>query len=110
MANFLAVAIVSVFTQSGAHHRARFHQELAVRTSSRSEIFIMVIVMLVWAFLAFGPGPNLAESFYGNWAVPQTWTFGLLPSLWVWQLCWWFIGMFVLYCAARVFCVRKEDA
>ena len=97
--NVAAVLLVSIFTRSGAEqaHRDRLHDEFAARWPvdfgghvGRGATWSLT---LIWAFLALGPGAILGNTFFsqpifteGNAAVG-------LPSLWVWQIFFWLIGV-----------------
>ncbi|MGI9373636.1 MAG: hypothetical protein ACR2OJ_14180 [Hyphomicrobiales bacterium] len=108
--NFSAVIIVSLFTQAGVEHRAQFHRELRAHTSLIGKSAIVLCVIIVWSIFAFGPAAFLGENAFGKAGAPESWLHGLAPPLWVWQLCWWLIGMIVLYWAANRFGMRAERA
>ncbi|HWA41615.1 MAG TPA: hypothetical protein VHA10_00270 [Hypericibacter adhaerens] len=101
--NVAACLLVSLFTRGGEErdHRQRLHDEFeagqraepggrAIRTARWS-------LTLIWAFLALGPGAILGNSFFsrpiftgGNVALG-------MPSLLVWQIFFWLIGVLILW-------------
>ena len=93
---------VSAFTQprdaAALEHRNRFHDFLAQYTRLdetkkkwKTPVWILTIV---WFLCAIGPFAVL-----GNEADPDKWGFGI-PSLWVWQIVWWIVGVVMMYLLA----------
>ena len=54
------------------------------------------IVTIVWIFFALGPGSLLGNNFFGKPKSVESWSFGM-PSLWVWQIIFWIIGVFIVW-------------
>ena len=54
------------------------------------------IVTVVWMFFAVGPGLVLGNDFFGRPKSVESWSFGM-PSLWVWQIIFWIIGVFIVW-------------
>ena len=54
------------------------------------------IVTIVWIFFAVGPGSLLGNNFFGIPQSVESWSFGM-PSLWVWQIIFWIIGVFIVW-------------
>ena len=54
------------------------------------------IVTIVWIFFAIGPGSLLGNNFFGRPQSVESWSFGM-PSLWVWQIIFWIIGVFIVW-------------
>ena len=54
------------------------------------------IITIVWIFFAVGPGSLLGNNFFGKPQSVESWSFGM-PSLWVWQIIFWIIGVFIVW-------------
>ena len=54
----------------------------------------MWILTLVWFLFAIGPFAVL-----GNETDPSRWIMGI-PTLWVWQIVWWVVGVVMMYLLA----------
>ena len=102
--NLLICIVGSAMTRDDeAHrHRMRYHEFLrrhAARSSPAHQRLkvVAVVVVLVWAFFAIGPGAVIGNSFFG---APDAglagWDFGM-PSLWVWHILWWGLGVAMLW-------------
>ena len=97
--NVAAVLLVSIFTRRGAErdHRDRLHGEFAAnwRTDfgSRPARGAKWSLTLIWAFLAIGPGAILGNSFFSQPVFTEGDAALGIPSLWVWQLLFWLIGV-----------------
>lgn len=97
--NVGAVLLVAVFTRSGAERaqRDRLHDEFAaswpVDFGGKTAQSAKWSLTLIWAFFAVGPGAILGNSFFSQ-PVFTTGDAALgVPSLWVWQLFYWLIGV-----------------
>ena len=58
---------------------------------------VSVVVVLVWAFFAVGPGAVIGNSLFG---APDAGLAGRdfgMPSLWVWRILWWGLGVVLLW-------------
>lgn len=97
--NVGAVLLVSIFTSKGEERarRDRLHDEFAARwrtdfggRGARGAIWSLT---LIWAFLALGPGAILGNSFFSRPIFTEGEAALGLPSLWVWQLFFWLIGV-----------------
>lgn len=107
-ANFGAVLLVSIFTRRGPERdrRDRLHDEFAARW--RADFGGAAVrgakwsLTLIWAFLALGPGAILGNEFFGRpMFVGGEAALGV-PSLWVWQILGWLVGVsLVWWIAAR---------
>ena len=107
MAANLAVCIVaSAMTQDEREraHRMLYHEFLRTHAASapgrpRLKTFAVVVV-LVWMFFAIGPGAVIGNYLFGS---PDAglagWDFGT-PSLWVWHILWWALGVVMLWLLA----------
>ena len=97
--NVAAVLLVAIFTRSGGERaqRDRLHDEFAatwaVDFGGKAARNAKWSLTLIWAFFALGPGAILGNSFFSQ-PVFTTGDAALgVPSLWVWQLFFWLIGV-----------------
>ena len=82
---------------SDRNHRQKFHDFLndhmglhPSRTILRSFAYV---IALIWLFFGAGPGQVLGNSFFGSpGAGYEEWILKI-PSLWGYQLIWWFFGI-----------------
>lgn len=97
--NVTAVLLVSIFTKGGAErlHRDRLHDEFGLRwavdfggNAARGAKWSLT---LIWAFFAVGPGAILGNTFFSQPIFTQGEAALGLPSLWVWQILFWLIGV-----------------
>lgn len=97
--NVAAVLLVSIFTKSGAErlHRDRLHDEFAACWQAdfgggmaRGAKWSLT---LIWAFFAVGPGAILGNTFFSQPIFTEGEAALGLPSLWVWQILFWLIGV-----------------
>lgn len=97
--NVAAVLLVSIFTRRGAErdHRDRLHDEFAARWvvdfGGKAARAAKWSLTLIWAFLALGPGAILGNTFFSQPIFTQSDAALGVPSLWVWQLLFWLIGV-----------------
>ena len=105
-ANLLVCIVGSAMTQDDREraHRMRYHEFLRAHATPapgrpRLKTFAVVVV-LVWMFFAIGPGAVLGNYIFGapNDGL-EGWDFGT-PSLWVWQILWWALGVVMLWLLA----------
>lgn len=97
--NAAAVLLVSIFTRGGAErqHRDRLHDEFAARWrtdfGARGARGATWSLTVIWAFLALGPGAILGNTFFSQPVFTEGEAALGIPSLWVWQLLFWLIGV-----------------
>ena len=105
--NVAAVLLVSIFTNSGAErlHRDRLHDEFAAYWQAdfgggmaRGAKWSLT---LIWAFFAVGPGAILGNSFFSQPIFTEGQAALGLPSLWVWQILFWLIGVPLIWWLAN---------
>ena len=100
--NFLSASVISFVTQDvkGTNHRHKFHEFIndykAASMLRRSLKPSAWIITIVWIFFAVGPGLILGNNFFGMPQSVESWSFGM-PSLWVWQIVFWIIGVFIVW-------------
>ncbi len=101
--NVGACLLVSLFTRAGEErdHRQRLHDELEAvqgpepgRRAARTAKWSLT---LIWAFLALGPGAILGNSFFSRPIFTGAEIALGIPSLLVWQVFFWFIGVFIVW-------------
>ena len=97
--NVAAVLLVAIFTRGGAERaqRDRLHDEFAaswaVDFGGKAARNTKWSLTLIWAFFALGPGAILGNSFFSQ-PIFTTGDAALgVPSLWVWQVFFWLIGV-----------------
>jgi solute:Na+ symporter, SSS family len=101
--NLGAVLLVSIFTRRGAQrdHRDRLHAEFTARwktdfggPAARGAKWSL---SLIWAFLAIGPGAILGNIFFSQPIFSSSEAVLGIPSLWVWQMLFWLIGVLLVW-------------
>ena len=101
--NFSAVLLVSISTRQNEERgqRDRLHRGFDVqsagptaRPAARTAKWSLA---LIWAFFAVGPGAVLGNTFFSQ-AIFTTGETALgIPSLWAWQICFWFLGVLLVW-------------
>lgn len=97
--NVVAVLVVSIFTKVGEErlHRDRLHDEFALRWSvdfgGKTARGAKWSLTLIWAFFALGPAAILGNTFFSQPIFTDGDASLGLPSLWVWQILFWLIGV-----------------
>jgi Na+/proline symporter len=94
--------LVSSFTQTrhtdGDRHREESHDFLRQHTSlepaTRRWKKPVWALTVIWFLFAIGPFAVL-----GNESDPAAWSFGI-PTLWIWQVVWWIVGVIMMYLLA----------
>ena len=62
----------------------------------RSLIKIGWIMAVTWFLFAIGPFCVIGNSIFGDPLAPKTWFLGM-PSIWLWQILWWLLGIYMMY-------------
>jgi Na+/proline symporter len=94
--------IVSAITQGNDNkeHKQKFHDFLAetaaVSPSKAGLKPLAWIITIVWFIFAIGPGAVIGNTIFGNPNDATTWMFGM-PSIWAWQIIWWFLGVCMMW-------------
>lgn len=101
--NVAACLLVAIFTRGGAEraHRDRLHdvfyrhhrQDFGGRAARGAKWSLI----LLWAFFALGPGAILGNWFFSQPVFSDGAARLVLPSLWVWQILFWFLGVFIVW-------------
>ena len=100
--NLASALTISFITQDPKEnaHKHKFHDFLSEYKASsifrRSLKPSAWIVLIVWIFFSIGPGSIVGNNFFGKPQNVESWSFGM-PSLWVWQIIFWIIGIFIVW-------------
>ncbi len=101
--NIATMLLVAIFTRGGVErdHRQKLHDEFARahragvgRGAARGAKWSLA---LLWGFLALGPGAILGNDFFSHPVFSDTSANLGVPSLWVWQIVFWFIGVLLVW-------------
>ena len=82
-------------------HRMKYHDFLREHASLSPEkkglVPVAWAITLLWFFFGVGPGAVIGNDIFGapN-AGYDAWTFGM-PSIWVWQILFWALGVFMMW-------------
>jgi len=86
-------------------HRQKFHDFLnehmglhPSRTKLRSFSYVIV---LIWLFFGVGPGQVLGNNFFGESSAGYEAWILKIPSIWGYQLIWWFLGIGLIWFLAN---------
>ena len=97
--NVAAVLLVSIFNRRGAErgNRERLHEEFTrswrVPFGGRASRTAKWSLVLIWAFFGLGPGAILGNTFFTEPIFVDGAPIPGLPSLWVWQILFWLLGV-----------------
>jgi Na+/proline symporter len=103
--NLGLAVIISAMTQGGddKEHKSKYHSFLAETATVPPEKQgfkpIALILTLVWFIFAIGPGAVIGNTIFGNPNDATTWVFNM-PSIWVWQIIWWALGVGMMWMLA----------
>ena len=101
--NMASCLLVSGFTRNaaGRSHRdglhaafARDHGVLQGRRRMRTALWSLT---LIWVFLAIGPGAILGNNIFSLPVLTDQVAEADMPSIWVWQVVFWFLGVTILW-------------
>ena len=101
--NLPIAIIVSYFTQPQKDEfkrRMSFHKFLrehaGLPEEKRYRIKVGWIITVVWFLFAIGPFCVIGNTLFGDPTRPAEWFLGM-PSIWIWQLLWWLLGIYMMY-------------
>ena len=103
--NFSAAIIISLNDKGSLYseHQKSFHHIIGAGTvrvkNAHSLIPLAWVLTTVWCFFAIGPGVVFGNDLFGDPMNYQSWLWGI-PSIWLWQIIWWLIGIFLLWVVA----------
>ncbi len=101
--NLAAAFLAAIFTRKGDGHEIRhalhaiFHRDHAQDFGGHTTRSARWSLTLLWLFLALGPGAILGNTFFSR---PMFFGGDIqigLPSLWVWQIVFWIIGVMLVW-------------
>ncbi len=101
--NLATACLAAIFTRKGDERDARdrlhaiFRRDHAQDFGTRNARGARWSLTLLWAFLALGPGAILGNTFFSR---PVFFGGDIqigLPSLWVWQIVFWIIGVMLVW-------------
>jgi solute:Na+ symporter, SSS family len=101
--NLAACLLVSIFTRTGPEraHRDQLHEAFRRLTCRETNAPTLRTakwsLTLIWAFLALGPGAILGNSFFSKPFFTDSDAVLGAPSLWIWQIVFWFIGVLLAW-------------
>ncbi len=101
--NLGAAVLISAFTQEkeDMEHKMKYHSFLrehaSLPASKQGLKPVAWIVTLVWFFFGVGPGAVIGNTIFGNPTDPTTWAVFGMPSIWVWHIIWWALGVGMMW-------------
>ena len=101
--NVAACLVVSLISQRDAdrRHRSTFHLFLASfagrPAAGRSLRPLAWALTLAWMFFAIGPGAIYGTAAFGDGHPVSSALVTGLPSLWIWQIVWWALGVLLIW-------------
>lgn len=111
--NLLIVLLASAVTLRApdAFRRGRLHDALFQATGlAVGGRGLLWALMLLWSFLAYGPGAVLGNTFFSHPIFTEAEASLGIPSLWVWQILFWLLGVvLVWWLAFRIGLGRTSD-
>ena len=102
LVNFTTAIIISFNDKNSlySNHQKSFHHIIDAGTiqvdTAKSLIPLVWVLVTIWCFFAIGPGVIIGNSLFGDPMNYDSWLFGI-PSIWLWQIIWWLIGIFLLW-------------
>ncbi|CDH45933.1 hypothetical protein [Candidatus Contendibacter odensensis] len=103
LVNFGMAVLVSAVTRDDVERKMECHRWLTEQTRlsphQRCWVWPIAALTVLWLLVAVGPGAVIGTTLFGDPEQPATWLFGV-PSIWVWQLCGWAVGVGVLFLLA----------
>ncbi len=103
LVNIFFCLLVAIFNRKGAEraHRDQLHDVFArdhkIDFGGRAARGAKWSLTLVWAFLAIGPGAVLGNTFFSKPIFSGMDVKLGIPSLWVWQIFFWVVGVFLVW-------------
>ncbi len=100
--NLISATTISFITQDlkETKNKRKFHDFIIENKnyslSRRSLKPSAWIILVGWTFFAFGPGLLIGNELFGKAKNVESWSFGM-PSLWVWQIIFWILGVLLIW-------------
>jgi hypothetical protein len=103
LVNIFFCLLVAIFNRKGAErsHRDQLHDIFArdhkTEFGGRAAQGAKWSLTLIWAFLAIGPGAVLGNNFFSKPIFSGSDVKLGIPSLWVWEILFWVVGVFLVW-------------
>lgn len=103
LVNIFFCLLIAIFNRKGAErsHREQLHDIFArdhkINFGGRAAQSAKWSLTLLWAFLAIGPGAVLGNNFFSKPIFSGMDVQLGIPSLWVWEILFWVIGVFLVW-------------
>ncbi len=100
--NLSLAIIISCMTRDKKEkqHRMTFHVYLrkhaGLPEAKKKLVPLAWFVAAGWFFFAVGPGALIGNDLFGDPNDSTTWAFGM-PSIWIWQILWWGLGVGMMW-------------
>jgi SSS family solute:Na+ symporter len=102
--NIILVVLASAATlnrKPEALARDRLHDALNAATGlDKSGLRVLGSMIIMWSFLALGPGAVLGNTFFRDPIFTELMPVLGMPSLWVWQILFWLLGVPLIWLLA----------
>ncbi len=98
--NSLFVLLISSLTITSGNwlQRDQVHEAISAnRTQSAMIKGLLLSLFLTWGFLAYGPGAILGNTFFTKPIFTQVEAQLGVPSIWVWQILFWLLGLLMIW-------------
>tara|TARA_Y100000741_G_scaffold351639_1_gene322936 strand:+ start:33 stop:1877 length:1845 start_codon:yes stop_codon:yes gene_type:complete len=111
--NLFFTIVISLVTQNSEEnlHKKKFHDFLKsyfpIANNTKIKIISMLIVLSAWLIFAIGPGALVGNDIFGKPDDITSWIFGI-PSIWAWQILFWFLGVCIIWYLAKLINNPKE--
>ena len=102
-----SVSAFSALTKMDKHryHRQKFHdflnEHMGIHPSRTKLRSFAYVIALIWLFFGAGPGQVLGNNFFGSPDSGYDAWILKIPSLWGYQLIWWFLGIGLIWFLAN---------
>jgi solute:Na+ symporter, SSS family len=102
-ANMAASLLVAIFTQRDGEGERRnalhavFRRDHRIDFGGRAARSAKWALTLLWIFLAIGPGAILGNTFFSHPVFAEADLALGVPSLWVWQVTFWIVGVVLVW-------------
>lgn len=103
LVNVVICLLIAIFNRGGAERNQRnqlhdiFARDHKTDFGGSAAQGAKWSLTLLWAFLAIGPGAVIGNTFFSKPVFSSVEVKLGVPSLWVWQICFWVIGVFLTW-------------
>ena len=98
--NLILVLLISASTISSGNCLQRDQVHEAIIANSKQSGMnkgLLWSLFLIWGFLAYGPGAILGNNFFTKPIFTQVEAQLGIPSIWVWQILFWLLGLLMIW-------------